>query len=285
MIQRTKLLLVKQLNISPGLLTPDILPVPLDYRCIQNSQAPGTQSHQLPPISGSLSFCDPTTCFKNDYSKQNTHQSHLSFWAAHEPIPIFSLGHTKHWEGSSHKPLQPVLWFIRRKKIYTWEAFKYSHRIHSDPWPAPCQHPHCMHKKWPFHVGPVSFCNPLLCWSIYNASSDTGWDPGLENRLARSAPEQAHGYIQCICHANGCKLNCWQGPFLQSKKKKTSKSFFLRYKKDNCKLKEETGGRESWCGLINSNCEKRLLLFCTSNLKRRQVRVGDLSPRKVNQQL
>ena len=116
MIQRTKLLLVKQLNISPGLLTPDTLPVTLDYRCIQNSQAPGTQSHQLPPISGSLSFCDPTTCFKNDYSKQNTHQSHLSFWAAHEPIPIFSLGHTKHWEGSSHKPLQPVLWFIRRKK-------------------------------------------------------------------------------------------------------------------------------------------------------------------------
>ena len=39
MIQRTKLLLVKQLNTSPGLLTPDTLPVPLDYQCIERTQA------------------------------------------------------------------------------------------------------------------------------------------------------------------------------------------------------------------------------------------------------
>ena len=72
---------------------------------------------------------------------------------------------------------------------------------------------------------------------------------------------------------------------IKKKKKKTSKSFFLRYKEENCKLKEETGGRESRVGSSIQTVRRDFSFSAHQTLKGGQVRVSDLSPRKVNQQL
>ena len=120
LIQRTKLLLVKQLNTSPG-LTPDRLPVPLDYWCREKSST-GASKPPTPPDEVEVCHFVTQWLILKMIIPSRTHISLI--WHSEQltnPYPFSPYGRTKCWEGSSHKSLQPVLWFIQRKKKSTLE--------------------------------------------------------------------------------------------------------------------------------------------------------------------